>query len=145
MSLFTSTKHVGFTGTQKGMTDSQKNTVDILLYNLSLDGFTRFHHGDCIGADTEAHWLAIQRKYYIIVHPPIISSKASNLGVRPIDQPIVYRHQPKLYLDRNHDIVDASEILIVCPKEREQVIRSGTWATYRYAKKQNKKIYLILP
>ena len=51
----------------------------------------------------------------------------------------------KDYLDRNHDIVDETELLIACPKEPEEITRSGTWATIRYARKKKKKLRIILP
>ncbi len=51
--------------------------------------------------------------------------------------------ESKPYLERNRDIVDASEVLIACPSTREEVMRSGTWATVRYARKKGMKITLI--
>ena len=42
---------VGFTGTQSGMTDKQKKELKTLLLAVA----TELHHGDCIGADREAH------------------------------------------------------------------------------------------
>lgn len=50
----------------------------------------------------------------------------------------------KPYLKRNIDIVDNTDILIGCPSG-EEIVRSGTWHTIRYAKKQNKKIMMIRP
>lgn len=73
----------------------------------------------------------------IIIHPPINSSKrAWKNGILK---------KEKEYLDRNHDIVDCSDILITCPKEDVEQLRSGTWATIRYAKKSNKKTIIIYP
>ena len=42
---------VGFTGTQRGMTETQRSVVHALLACLPV---VTFHHGDCIGADAEA-------------------------------------------------------------------------------------------
>ena len=56
-----------------------------------------------------------------------------------------YMYPQQEYLNRNHNIVDASEILIACPAQTEEVIRSGTWATIRYARKNNKIIRFIGP
>ena len=58
---------------------------------------------------------------------------------RPSDQTL----PPKDYLDRNHDIVDQTDLLIATPKENTEVLRSGTWATIRYAKKINKPTWII--
>jgi len=55
------------------------------------------------------------------------------------------RRNPKPYLERNHNIVDESELLIACPKSKEEELRSGTWATVRYARKKGVRIILIYP
>jgi hypothetical protein len=52
---------------------------------------------------------------------------------------------PKPYLVRNHDMVDQSEFLIGTPGEEQEVLRSGTWATIRYARKLKRPILIILP
>lgn len=51
----------------------------------------------------------------------------------------------KEYLDRNHDIVDEVDMLIATPKEYDEQLRSGTWATVRYAEKKDKTIIFIYP
>lgn len=135
------TIHVGFTGTQQGMTPEQKATLSeclrlYLVINKNND--MHFHHGDCIGADAEAHDIAASLGYTIHIHIPTIESK------RAFCKPgIVYPPAP--YLERNHAIVDACNILYATPKEYVEQLRSGTWATIRYAKKQDCPIRIILP
>lgn len=99
----------------------------------------RVHHGDCIGADAAMHIIA--RDYLnkvVVIHPPTDDAKRAFckwdilLGAKP-------------YLDRNHDIVDRSEVMIACPGEHNEVLRSGTWATIRYARKLKKPIIIIKP
>lgn len=136
---------IGFTGTQTGMTLKQMNEVNSLFKELKL---TVFHHGDCIGADSEAHDFAVL--YFrlikmidstvgkIVIHPPINNSKRAFCKALTI-------REPKEYLTRNKDIVNESDILIATPKEDTEQLRSGTWSTIRYARKMNKKIYIILP
>lgn len=129
-------KKLGFTGTQKGMTNIQLKIVDRLLKKYN---FSEAHHGDCIGADSDFHSLCLKNGVDIIIHPPDNDSKRNfNKGYRNIKE-------EKPYLDRNKDIVDDSNILIVCPNTNTEVLRSGTWATYRYAKKRNKNIFIIYP
>lgn len=48
-------------------------------------------------------------------------------------------------LERNHRIVDACDVLIACPKDAQEQLRSGTWATVRYARKQGKRVIVITP
>jgi predicted Rossmann fold nucleotide-binding protein DprA/Smf involved in DNA uptake len=54
-------------------------------------------------------------------------------------------HTPKAPLDRNRDIVDAAAVLIAAPKEMTETLRSGTWATVRYARKQGKQVWIVWP
>jgi len=52
---------------------------------------------------------------------------------------------PKEPLARNRDIVNMSDILIAAPGEKAEVLRSGTWATIRYARKMSRKLLVIYP
>lgn len=132
--LIDSEMKVGFTGSRAGMTKEQIATVN----NLLIDDVKEFHHGDCIGADTQAHSLAHSPGTRIIVHPPEDSALRGycvSANVR----------EKKSYLERNHNIVDETDILIACPGTTKEVRRSGTWTTIRYAEKQKKTILLIYP
>ena len=131
---------IGFTGTQVGMTDAQKEMVDDLLGGLFITGDKNYelHHGDCIGADYEAATLARESGYFITAHPPSDTKK------RAYFKSDAYT-QPKPYLERNYDIVDATGLLVATPKQNHEVLRSGTWATVRYARKRKKPIVLVYP
>ena len=102
---------------------------------------TEFHHGVCIGADEEAH--KIIRAYWpdcrIICHPPSDQRRIARGLHCDVTLP------PRPFLVRNRDIVDAVDILVGCPRQEQEVIRSGTWATMRYAKKTGKNVILIPP
>jgi hypothetical protein len=121
---------IGFTGTQIGMSQHQKEQFVLKLMSL---GVTEFHHGDCIGADAQAH--DIVREFFpeviIVGHIP-----QSN-GKRAFKRCDKYR-DPLPYLVRDRIIVDESDMLIGCPKTDGEVLRSGTWATIRYSRKLNK-------
>ena len=134
-------KSVGFTGTQQGMTKNQKKVFRKIIQKfLDENKIEKFRHGDCLGADEDAHRVIkeISLGINIYIHPPIISTK------RAFCKDYFYIHEKKQYLDRNHDIVNNSDILIATPKEHEQQLRSGTWATIRYAKKIGKPTVIIL-
>jgi hypothetical protein len=131
---------IGFTGTQIGMTGPQKRTFETIFDTRFKSHLIHFHHGDCIGADAEAHEIARQygTSVKIHIHPPINDSK------RAFKKGDTY-YEAKEYLDRNHDIVNSSDILIGTPRSQEEELRSGTWATLRYAKKNGKKYVIIYP
>jgi hypothetical protein len=128
---------IGFTGTQLGMTVNQRAALYTALQKFCRDG-GQFHHGDCIGADAEAHKIAESLGLTIVIHPPIKENKRAFCG-----DYMSRRCPPKDYIERNHDIVDMTDILIVAPKSNFEELRSGTWATYRYAKKQGKLIIML--
>jgi hypothetical protein len=133
--------NIGFTGTQQGMSERQKFFFRKFLGMMlrDKDGHNYFHHGDCVGADIEAAAIAHWMGYKIILHPPIITSKRAYCHFAWEER------KPKDYLVRNHNIVDECSLLIACPKEMKEVLRSGTWATIRYAKKQSKSVKIIYP
>lgn len=134
---------IGFTGTQLGTTQAQRFTLMGIMHPLRE---VEFHHGDCIGADFEAHNLAVMHIWDIVIHPPLNPVKrafSEKRGSFSLGKITVF--EPKDYIPRNHDIVDDTDMLIATPKEFEEQLRSGTWATVRYARKQHKKIIIIYP
>lgn len=129
---------VGFTGTQRGMTDRQLSKVDSMLRALAAPApIDEFHHGDCIGADEQFH-QAVNDPERTFIHPPEDNSKRAWCHSCHI-------LKPKPYLERNHDIVDSVDVLIATPKTNYEELRSGTWATIRYAMKKDKKVMVIYP
>ena len=128
---------IGFTGTQIGMTAIQ---CGLFLGRLRELHPTEFHHGDCIGADWNAH--NIIRHHFpgcrVVIHPPIIERKRTFCAGD-------FVHEPLDYLVRDKNIVNATDLLIAAPKSDVESLRSGTWSTVRYAKKTGKKVILIFP
>lgn len=124
---------IGFTGTRKGMTDSQLAEVEkVLSAYKGNHRLPQFHHGDCIGSDAQAHSIAKDLGYWVVVHPPINPEYRAYCEGDQILKPLPY-------IVRNHAIVDACEILIATPAEVHEVLRSGTWATIRYARTMNRR------
>ena len=128
---------VGITGTQQGLTEAQFAALELLLPHM---GMTEIHAGDCVGVDAEVitYVKEMMPSVKTVGHPPTIADKRAFLEY---DE----ERKPKDYLVRNHDIVNESEYLIACPKEDKEVLRSGTWATVRYARKTEKTVVIIKP
>lgn len=132
---------VGFTGTRKGMTDEQKRKFYELLYLWNPD---EFHHGDCIGADADAHYYARKvahdrdKKILIVGHIP---EKDRTRAFCKVD----VRRDPLPYLDRDLAIVQESDRMVACPEGFIELQRSGTWATVRMARRELKPLYIIRP
>ncbi len=127
--------HVGFTGTRRGMTLRKKAAVREHFDNN--DHIVYLHHGDCIGADAEAHAEALYFGIRIWTHPP------KDQKYRARVSSVMHQEPLKTYLKRNHDIVDSTTYLIATPSGFTEVRRSGTWATVRYARKQGKEVVII--
>ena len=69
MSIEPAVAAIGFTGTRYGMTVAQRRTLRSLLAN---GAGREFHHGDCVGADAEAHDIAVALGIEPVIHPPVI-------------------------------------------------------------------------
>lgn len=135
---------VGFTGTREGMTPQQKDALRGLLADTILvHGYVEFHHGDCVGADADAHDIvAAFPCRSIIVHPPTDPThRAWKKG--DVELP------PKTHFARNRDIVDALrepvDMLVGCPRLNHEEPKGGTWYTIRYGRKQQKRLLTIWP
>lgn len=129
--------NVGFTGTRVGMTPAQQTGLQRLFQTLTM---ASFHHGDCVGADAEAHALVATHtpSVVLVLHPPLHKAQ------RAFCASSVAR-EPQEYLKRNQAIVNETDFLIAAPAEMQEQMRSGTWATIRYARKHHKTIYIIYP
>lgn len=128
---------VGFTGTRECMTPEQQEELRNLL---TARNPTEFHHGDCIGADAEAH--AIVRRWLpdctIMIHPPADPSlRAWCKGDGEFEA--------APYLDRNKRIVDSVHELLAAPHEAKMQRRGGTWSTVRYANRKETPCLVITP
>ena len=127
---------IGFTGTRDGMTEQQKDTLRALL--PVTDQSVCLHHGDCVGADAEAHDIAKAMGCRIITHPPIDEALRA---FKAADE----CRKPKSYLARNKDIVYESDHLIAAPKNYGEQRSGGTWWTVRFARGRKKRVYIIRP
>ena len=129
---------LGFTGTRDGMSARQLEAVQAML--MCLEYRTIVRHGDCVGADEQLHHLAKNRGLRIIVHPP-----AHGTYRAMCTEDVYQMMEKKPNLDRNHDIVDGSTLLLACPKTEQEQLRSGTWATVRYARRKGVPVVIVAP
>jgi len=127
---------VGFTGTQNDLSVAQFDLL--LLVMQELEDMTEAHHGDCVGADATFSAMvdAMYPNTIVHIHPPTVNSKRANCRYDETEEAFSY-------LTRNKHIVDATDVLLACPKTDEEELRSGTWATIRYARKRGKPIAIL--
>lgn len=130
-------KNIGITGTRNGLTDFQRSELTSLL-KVFREEFEEFHHGDCVGVDVQAAKIAKDHGYSIIGHPP---SKTNLRGFFESDVNMAQFG----YLERDRNIVNAVDLLIVCPKENDHQDIGGTWYTHDYAVKKNVNRIIIYP
>lgn len=115
---------VGFTGTRAGMSAIQKQQLATVLRWLNEGdavAFTELHHGMAVGADMEAETIAKANGWYVVKRHPA-SGKP---------------------LARNRQIVAACDVLIAAPRTDQEELRSGTWATVRYARQAGKPVVML--
>lgn len=129
---------VGFTGTSSEVPPDQLRAL--LRVWEQLHDAIELHHGDCIGADAQAHVLWMQKgDRRVVIHPPENPLKRAwcTGGVQL---------PPAPYLARNRAIVEATDVLCACPHEREgEALRSGVWATVRHARKLRRPVAILRP
>ena len=118
------------------MTTPQQASV---CYALKWYRPEEFHHGDCFGADAQAHRYALlcDPTVKIVIHPPVDPRKRAYCsGALLLEE--------KPYLVRNKEIVGMSDVILAAPKDLEE-LRSGTWSTIRYAAKKLKPVLIVYP
>jgi len=133
--------HIGFTGSRNGMKPNQLQTFLEVIGDAGLGedhNEIAFHHGDCVGADEQAHYRVLGNMD-IFIHPPTDPKhRAFCTGAKHVSD-------PKPYILRNHIIVKASDLLIATPATVGEEQRSGTWATIRYANQSDVAFLIIDP
>lgn len=129
--------HLGITGTRKGMTGKQRSKFTQLMRGMVVE---KFSNGQCVGVDAQA--VIIVKSLHPDCH--VISRPGSNKSMTS-DVYYTEQYDPIDNLERNRQIVDECDLLIVVPETKEEVIRSGTWSTFRYAKKIGRPTLVIWP
>lgn len=126
----------GFTGSRDGLSPAQT----VFFAQLFAQPFSVLvSHGDCLGSDADAHELARSTGLYVWIHPP------ENSSLRAFCSGALIVEHPLPYLERNQNIVNTNLLLLAAPSSEDEVIRSGTWSTVRYAKRQGKAVLVVTP
>ena len=131
---------IGFTGTRNGLSVHQRRA---LMSELTRHRPTVFVHGDCIGADADAHGLVIDHELPI----KIVIRPCDFPGMRAHCKGATITHRATDPLARNRHIVLGCDLLIACPPADEWrgLKRGGTVYTIRYALKEIVPVVVLLP
>lgn len=133
--------HLGFTGCEAGMSAHQWARVEAWTRSCRdrCDDLVA-HHGDCVGSDEQFHRICLKLGgIRLWIHPPSDPSRRAFCRGAQIVLP------EKPYLARNRDIARASAALLATPEERQEVLRSGTWATVRAAVRLGREVVILTP
>lgn len=148
---------VSVTATQSGLTFRQlewaMTRTNRVMKELLL---TEFHHGGCIGGDDQLqHIVGVLRRTLEEDREdftgPVIELHRGSTPEKWADDGFADEiHGPEDNIARNHIMVDlldpcGEDEMWAFPGEQAEVLRSGTWATIRYAKKQGVNLYVIYP
>jgi hypothetical protein len=132
-------ERIGVTGTREGLTRVQSHAA---ARYLSLwrthHGARELHHGDCLGADAVVAGHASRLGYRLVSHPPV-SARLRAFVRSDVVMP------PLPYLERDSRIVDTVCLLLALPSTEREVVRSGTWATVRRARRAEKPHVIVAP
>jgi hypothetical protein len=127
---------IGVTGTREGANEQQ--LLEVIKFMESLGSGHELHHGDCKGVDIQVAAVAKVLGWRIVCHPPKTTEQQGYFGGDEMREPLGY-------LQRDRNIVDETEILIVVPLQNEWQPKGGTWYTHDYAKKKNKPVTVFYP
>lgn len=134
-------RHVGFTGTsRRELTPQQEVGVTNVLSCYADNWIHALHHGDCVGADAHVHRIGRRFEMWLELHPTFGARRAYCASERDFGVTI---HEPLPPIVRNHVIVDRCELLVAAPFDEKEELRSGTWATVRYARRVGKPIVIV--
>lgn len=129
----------GVTGSRTEPTREQKKYLSKFLSDIFRTG--ELHHGACVGVDEYSVLVAYPLGYNIVAHPAKGTNYKSDAAIAHSNQVLL----SKPPLERNHDIVNACQGLIAVPSGTNEILRSGTWATIRFAEEIGRKIIFIWP
>lgn len=132
-------EHAGFTGTRRKITDIQRTLTRLIVAKIRPE---HVHHGCCIGGDEMFHEVCEPFGMTRWLHRPLLRTYEAKLVFNPATD---MRLERLPYADRNQEIIGCSGVLIATPKEKVEILRSGTWMTIRFARMARRPAYIIFP
>jgi len=136
-----------FTGTRKPVTDEQLDQMYTIMRRLKdQHGYNRIFHGCAKESDRRAHLMAVALGLDRELYPSNDEQETWASSQRSGGTTIIYPMRPPL--DRNHYMLDRAGTntrLIAVPHLSVEEIRSGTWATVRYARMLKRRITILWP
>ncbi len=129
---------LGFTGTRRGMTPAQRAALADCVSALPA----RAVHGGAVGADEEFDAFLVR----IGMAPQNIDVYPASAGrwIKWVDAGrTTYAVAEPLV--RNRTIALGCDYLVAAPATAHEVLRSGTWATVRRARRAGRSIVILLP
>lgn len=134
---------IGFTGSRKGMTETQEAAIGNLIQEWiqeHTEECLEAHHGDSVGADTQFHAICQEAGIAVVIHPSVdTADRAFNEAARE-DRP------PQKFKQQSLAIVRSCDVLLAAPDGWKEKLRgSGTWMTVRVARKSSKRIVVCFP
>jgi hypothetical protein len=104
--------------------------------------------GACIGIDWAAARIAHELGFFVYTIVPANKSKIDTQFYLHCHD---WEYMPPgtSYMDRNDRLVNhpvyPCDCLLAFPNQKEEILRSGTWATIRRARKLSKEVRIISP
>jgi hypothetical protein len=127
---------VGFTGTRHGMSAAQLDQLGFVLGLLMMSSPRpiMFDHGDGPGVDgrpsADAQAAQLAERYGFVPAP------------HPVEQ-AENETWASAALRRDRVIAATCDVLVAAPRRDAEEVRSGTWATVRYAREAGKPVVML--
>lgn len=147
---------VSFTGTRDAASSRQLDQLALVLtafyvpqkyvYGIGSPigpvAANEFHFGGAVGADRQARRIAKDLGFAIHWHPCPGVARTEIFGDDPSVEDEIW-HEVFPPLVRNKHLVAVGGVLIAAPFTDNEELRSGTWATIRYARAALKPVVML--
>jgi hypothetical protein len=131
----------GETGTRDGATRLQLASVGWLWSRYHITGL---RDGDCVGVDAQLYHMARAMNLDVVIHPPTNDKFRAFCGAYDTQTTIL---PEKGYYERDRDLVNASAVMVACPKQLLELgkMQGGTWYTINYTRKLKLPLAIAWP